>query len=72
MLESDGTEVDDDEYLHTLPPQTVFVILQKGEQWQLGKLYNQDESENQVQKKYARLSKSTVFCIIFLYRQTHI
>ena len=38
VLESDGTEVDDEDYFHTLPPQTVFVILQKGEEWQLGKI----------------------------------
>ena len=34
MLQSDGTEVDDDEYFQTLPVNTVLTALQPGEDWQ--------------------------------------
>ena len=33
VLESDGTEVDDEEYFQTIEPHTPLVILQPGEQW---------------------------------------
>ncbi|XP_006812033.1 DNA fragmentation factor subunit beta-like [Saccoglossus kowalevskii] len=33
-LESDGTEVDDDDYFQTLPANTVLVFLEKNEEWQ--------------------------------------
>ncbi|XP_077998142.1 DNA fragmentation factor subunit beta-like [Glandiceps talaboti] len=32
-LESDGTEIDDNDYFDTLPSNTVFVFLEKGETW---------------------------------------
>lgn len=33
VLESDGTEIDDDRYFHTLEDNTVFVFLRTGERW---------------------------------------
>ena len=33
FLESDGTEVDSDEYFQFLPPQTLFMVTQSSEKW---------------------------------------
>jgi len=33
VLEEDGTEVDEEEYFHTLPENTLFMLLYVGEKW---------------------------------------
>lgn len=40
VLEADGTEVEDDEYLETLQPHVSLVILKNGERWEGGKQTN--------------------------------
>ena len=39
VLEEDGTEVDDDDYLDVLPPHTVLVVLTRGRTWQPGSYF---------------------------------
>ena len=33
VLETDGTQVEDAEYFHTLPENTIFIVLRSGEAW---------------------------------------
>lgn len=49
FVAEDGTLVDDDDYLRTLPPQTLFILLQSTEKMVTGKFMTQFKIKNTLQ-----------------------
>ena len=60
VLESDGTYVDDDEYLRWLPDNTAFLLLRSGESWSIPIQRNACTSREQASDGWSSLANSPI------------